>query len=165
MTNATNAAAAAAPVRNRDISSTELISTQAKVFRSGGTIFDLMVKLDDGWNSYTEEEKKKRIATINVRRSQAKAQYVGSRSAIRSELLKKLDEAGNDTSDTANAIRKEIREHDAKVASMLKTWKLSRRGRSGDIGGIDFGDLVENAIADAMLDDSGDDSGADSVEV
>lgn len=159
MTNATNAAA----VRHADISSTVLIGTQAKVFRKGGTIIDLMRATDDAWDTYTPEYQKKRIATMNVRRSQSKAQYIGSRADVRSSLVKKLEDAGNDTSDVCNDIRKELRDHDTKVTSMLKTWKLARMGRSGDVGGIDFGDLCENAIADAMLDDESETD--DSVEV
>jgi hypothetical protein len=157
-------AAPAAPERNKDIPAAVLIASQAKVFKSGGTLIDLMMMLDDKWETYTEEQQKKRLATVNVSRSQAKKRYIGNRTAIRSDLLKRLAEAGDDAGEVSNAIRTEIREHDRKVTSMLATWKLNRRGRSGGSAGVDFGDLVENAIADAVLGDVADDMSDIDVE-
>ena len=160
MTNATNAAAIQTEAkRNADISTAILLRCQVQSFNSGETIDGLISRLEretgiTGIN----------VASLNVRRSQTKAKLIGEFNAQRTDLTKKLADAiasSGEASDEANEVRAELRALTAKESAYLKTFKLNRKGRTGDRPGMSLDDMLTDIIHEEMVDDSG----ADSVEV
>lgn len=149
----TNNAAAAPAVdtkRNADISTAILLRCQVQSFNAGETIDGLILRLEKetgitGIN----------VASLNVRRSQTKAKLVGEWNAQRTDLTKKLAEAiatSGEASDEANEVRALIRGLDKKESTYLKTFKLARKGRTGDRPGMSLDDMLTDIIHEEMVD-------------
>lgn len=134
--------------RNADISTKTLLATQLSVHRTGGTIDDLMSKLDPSFETLSDEDRKKRIATINVRRSQTLAKLKGEFLAKRTQFEKQLVDAGAGTDDTSNDIREQIRLLNRQETALVGTFKLSRKGMAGDTPGMSVSDMLMDAIDD-----------------
>lgn len=150
MTNATNATIQTETKRNADISTAVLLRCQVQSFNAGETIDGLILRLEKetgitGIN----------VASLNVRRSQTKAKLVGEWAAQRTDLTKKLAEAiatSGEASDEANEVRALIRGLDKKEATYLKTFKLARKGRTGDRPGMLLDDMLTDIILEEMTD-------------
>lgn len=152
MTNATNTVVQTEAKRNADISTAILLRCQVQSFNAGETIDGLIARLEKetgitGIN----------IASLNVRRSQTKARLVGEWTAQRTDFGKKLAEAiaiNGEASNEANEVRALIRGLDKKEATYLKTFKLARKGRTGDRPGVSLDNMLTDIILDEMVDDS-----------
>lgn len=147
--------------RNADISSDVLLRCQVQSFKAGETIDGLIARLEKetGITGINRE-------SLNVRRSQTKAKFVGEIAAKRSKIMERLDVAiatHGEASTEANNVRTELRELNQREQSYLKTFKLARKGRTGDRPGMSMDELLTDIIHDEMVEES--DDSDDSVEV
>lgn len=145
---------AATPTRSRDVSAKELYSHTIAVRKEGGTIDDLMQRIDgDAWSAMSDDEKDARRASINVRRSNMLKRLQGEFQAERTELETKLAACGAGTDEAANAIREELRTLAKSESVMVESLKLARKSRTGDSAAVSLRSLLSDAILES--DDSG----------
>lgn len=133
---------------NADVSTKQLFSAQLAVHKQGGTIDDLMQKIDPNFEGMEDESRKKRIATINVRRSQILSKLKGEYLAKRSVLEKDLESAGSGVDDVSNDIREQIRLLNREEAALVGTFKLTRKGRTGDVAGVSLSDMFLEVVTE-----------------
>jgi hypothetical protein len=130
-----------------------LLHAQLIVYQAGGTIDDLMIKTDPSFSDLDEENKKKRRNSMNVRRSQTLAKLEGEYTAKRTKLEDDLEAAGRGTDDASNDIREQIRLLNREEQALTRTFKLARKGRSGDISGVSITDMLLEAIESESADE------------
>lgn len=151
MSNVNNVVSSA---RSRDVSSAELYAATVAVKREGGTIDDLMQRIDGAaWLAMSDEEKNARRASINVRRSNMLKRLQGEFQAERTDLENRLQSLGADTGDECNAIREELRTLAKNEKSMVEACKLSRKSRTGDNPTVSLRSLLTDAILGTESDD------------
>lgn len=136
-----------AKIRNADVTSKVLLANQFAVHKEGGTIDDLMRRIDgERWDAMTDEERNARRASMNVRRSTLLKRLKGEFQAERTDLENELSACGAGTDDFANEIRERIRTLNNVEATKCSTFELSRRGRTGEVSGVSLRDLLDDIV-------------------
>lgn len=136
--------------RARDVSRAEFLSAAAKTQRKGGTIDDLIRRIDgDAWDTMTDDERTARRASVSVRLCQERKRLAGEFQAERTELERQLQACGAGTDDAANAIRESIRALNHAETTNIEALSFARRSRLGGSSAVSSRDLLAQAILDA----------------